>query len=30
VTSPDPDRTGLYELHYTRFVDLYPRLKNWF
>ena len=30
VTSPDPDRAGLYELHYKRFADLYPRLKNWF
>jgi xylulokinase len=30
VTTPDPDRVGLYELHYQRFADLYPKLKDWF
>ena len=30
VTSPDPDRAGLYDLHYKHFAELYPRLKDWF
>jgi xylulokinase len=30
VTMPAPDRVGLYELHYKRFAELYPKLKTWF
>ena len=30
VTEPNPATTGLYESHYRRFVDAYPRLRGWF
>jgi xylulokinase len=30
VTEPDPDASALYEAHYQRFVDAYPRLRGWF
>ena len=30
VTEPNPDASGLYESHYRRFVDAYPRLRGWF
>ena len=30
LTAPDPRHVEVYELHYRRFVDLYPRLKSWF
>jgi xylulokinase len=30
VTSPTPDRTDRYEIAYRRFLDLYPRLRDWF
>ena len=29
-TAPDPRSAELYEVHYRRFLDLYPRLKSWF
>ncbi|HEY5705529.1 MAG TPA: xylulokinase [Terrimicrobiaceae bacterium] len=29
-TAPDPQNAQLYESHYRRFLDLYPRLKTWF
>lgn len=29
-TAPDPRNAGIYETHYHRFVELYPRLKSWF
>ena len=29
-TAPDPRNAELYEAHYRRFLDLYPRLKSWF
>lgn len=30
VTEPSPDASGLYQSHYSRFIDAYPRLKSWF
>lgn len=30
VTTPALDRAELYEMHYKRFVELYPKLKTWF
>lgn len=30
LTTPNPQNAELYETHYSRFLDLYPRLKNWF
>ncbi|MGA7130119.1 MAG: FGGY-family carbohydrate kinase, partial [Chthoniobacterales bacterium] len=30
VTEPEPARTEAYERAYTRFKELYPRLKSWF
>ena len=30
VTEPNPEPSALYEAHYQRFVDAYPRLKSWF
>jgi len=30
VTEPKPDASALYESHYRRFVDAYPRLGSWF
>jgi xylulokinase len=30
VTEPNPGASGLYESHYRRFVDAYPRLRGWF
>jgi xylulokinase len=29
-TAPNPQNAEIYETHYRRFVDLYPRLKSWF
>jgi xylulokinase len=29
-TAPDPRNAEIYEAHYHRFVELYPRLKSWF
>lgn len=29
-TSPNPRNAETYEVHYRRFLDLYPRLKSWF
>jgi xylulokinase len=30
VTEPNPKISAAYEAHYQRFVDVYPRLKDWF
>jgi xylulokinase len=30
VTEPNPKISAVYESHYRRFVDIYPRLRNWF
>ncbi len=30
VTAPEAEQSSLYETHYSRFLDLYPRLKSWF
>jgi xylulokinase len=30
LTGPNPEKAKLYESHYRRFLDLYPRLKSWF
>jgi xylulokinase len=30
VTEPNPGASGIYESHYRRFVDAYPRLRGWF
>jgi xylulokinase len=30
LTAPNSQKAELYETHYRRFLDLYPRLKNWF
>ena len=30
VTEPKPESSALYESHYRRFVDVYPRLRDWF
>jgi len=30
LTAPNPQNAELYETHYRRFLDLYPRLKSWF
>ena len=30
VTEPKPEASALYESHYRRFVDAYPRLRDWF
>ena len=30
VTEPNPEASALYEAHYRRFVDAYPRLRGWF
>jgi xylulokinase len=30
VTEPKPSASALYESHYGRFVDAYPRLRGWF
>jgi hypothetical protein len=30
LTAPNPPHAEIYESHYRRFVDLYPRLKSWF
>jgi hypothetical protein len=29
-TEPKPEASALYESHYRRFVDAYPRLRDWF
>ena len=30
VTEPNPEASALYQPHYRRFVDAYPRLRGWF
>ena len=30
ITEPDPARVEAYDRAYTRFKELYPRLKGWF
>lgn len=30
VTEPNPEAAARYESHYQRFVDVYPRLRDWF
>jgi xylulokinase len=30
LTAPNPPNAEIYESHYRRFLDLYPRLKSWF